>query len=153
MSWPLILLGALGMVIFHSMELFRKQNKSPLDYSRQFLIIAFLGTSLSGVFQIQYAETLSILTKTALIVFLVVYIKEIVSSLHGNSDSNNLVAYFSTEKLSLLLADLATVYIVIASLFKILNWEFGIITSNLLLVIGLFTAVISILAGSRSIKG
>lgn len=149
MSWPLIIIGALGMVIFHGIQLFQKQNRSPLDYSRQVLIVAFLCTSLFGIFQLQYVHVLTLLTKTALIAFLMLYIKEIIASLHGSTQSTNLFSRFTTEKLSYLLADLATVYIVTASLFKILHLEFGIINSNLLLVIGLFTALISILAGSK----
>jgi len=152
MSWPLILLGATGMIIFHSIELFQKQNRSALDYSRQLLITAFLCSSLFGIFQSEYTYILTITTKTALIIFLVAYIKEILTSLNGSTDNGNLLAYFGTEKLSYLLADLATVYIVIASLFKLLDWEIGMINSNVLLIIGMFTALISILTGARSIK-
>lgn len=140
------------MIVFHSIELFQKQNRSPLDYSRQLLIAAFLCNSLFSIFQLPYADILTILTKTSLIIFLVVYIKEILTALNGSTENSNLLSHFGTEKLSYILADLATVYIVIASLFKILNWEFGIINGNLLLVIGLFSALISILAGSKGIK-
>lgn len=148
-SWPLILIGAVGMIVFHSIELFQKQNRSPLDYSRQFLITAFLCNGLFSIFQLPYTDILTILTKTALIIFLVVYIKKILTAMNRGTENSDLSAYLGTEKLSYLLADLATVYIVIASLFKILNLEFGIINSDLLLVIGLFTALISILAGSK----
>lgn len=149
MSWPLIMLGATGMVIFHGIQLFQKQHRLPLDYSRQLLIVAFLCNSLFNIFQLQYGHVLTLLTKTALIAFLILYIKDILTSLHGNIQSSDLQAYFNTERLSYILADLATVYIVIASLFKILHWEIGIINANVLLVIGLFSALISILAGSK----
>jgi len=152
MSWSLIILGALGMVIFHGIQLFQKQDRSHLDYSRHLLIVSFLSNYLFSIFQLPYGHVLSILTKAALIAFLILYIKEIVTSLQGNTENSALLPYFRTENLSYLLADLATVYIVIASLFKILHWEFGIINSNVLLVIGLFSALISILAGSRGIE-
>jgi len=149
LSGPLIMLGAVGMVIFHSIQFFQKKHRLPLDYSRHLLIVTFLGNCLFSVFHLPYVHLLTLLTKAALIGFLVLYIKEITTSFQGNTENNTLLPYFRTENLSYLLADLATVYIVIASLFKILHWEFGIINSDLLLVIGLFSALISILAGSR----
>lgn len=147
-SWPLIILGASGMVIFHGIQFYQKQNRLPLDYSRQLLIVTFLCSSLFSIFDLPYDHILTLLTKFTLVAFLMFYIKEIRTSLKENTQ-DNLLTHFSTENLSHLLADLATVYIVIASLFKILQWEFGIINSNLLLVIGLFTALISILTGSK----
>jgi len=147
-SWPLIIIGAVGMVVFHGIQFFQKQHRSPLDYSRHLLIVTFLANYLFTIFDLPFGYVATSLTKVALIAFLALYVKEIIGSLKEN-DINNLIPNLNTEKLSLILADLATVYIVIASLFKILNLEFGIINSNLLLVIGLFTALISILAGSK----
>lgn len=149
MSWPLIMLGAVGMTIFHSIQFFQKQQRLPLDYSRQLLIVFFLCNFLFSIFELPYGHVMTLLTKASLIAFLVLYIKNILSSNQENTQNNPLLPNFSTENLSFLLADLATVYVVIASLFKILNWEFGIINSNLLLIIGLFSALVSILAGSK----
>jgi hypothetical protein len=151
-SWPLIMLGALGMVIFHGIQFFQKQQRLALDYSRQLLIVTFLCNYIFNIFDLPYGHILTLLTKAALIAFLVFYVKEITASLKENTQNNLLLPDFSTVNLSYLLADLATVYIVIASLFKILHWEFGIITSNLLLVIGLFSALISILVGSKKVE-
>lgn len=149
MSWPLIILGAIGMVIFHTVQILQKQQRVLLDYSRHVLIVSFLCNSLFSIFYLPFSHVSTIVTKIALIAFLVLYIKEIVSSKLENTQDNSLLPNIITENLSYILADLATVYIVIASLFKILHWEFGIINSNVLLVIGLFSALISILAGSK----
>lgn len=149
-SWPLIILGAVGMVVFHGIQFFQKQQRSSLDYTRHLLIVTFLANYLFTIFDLPFGYVVTSLTKITLIAFLALYVKEILGSLK-ETDINNLMPNLNTEKLSLILADLATVYIVIASLFKILNLEFGIINSNLLLVIGLFTALISILAGSKNL--
>ncbi|MEO9891658.1 hypothetical protein [Aurantibacter sp.] len=149
LSWPLIILGGVGMVIFHGIQFFQKQKRLPLDYARYILVVVFLCNYLFSIFQLPYANILSLITKVSLIVFLLLYIKKIVSASQENTDRNQLLSNYSTEDLSYLLADLATVYIVLASLFKILQWEFGIINTNFLLIIGLISAFISILTSSK----
>lgn len=149
--WYLIILGAIGMVIFHSIQFFLKQDRSPLDYARHLLIVSFSSNYIISLFQLPYGNELTILTKTALIIFLLLFVKNILHSLKENTQNNLLLQSIGTENLAYILADLATVYIVIASLFKILHWEFGILNANLLLVIGLFTALISILASSKKL--
>ncbi len=149
-SWHLIILGAVGMVIFHTIQFFQKQHRSPLDYSRLLLIVSFSSNYILSIFQVPYGHVLTLLTKAALIAFLMLYIKKIVFSYQENTENNFLLPNFCRENLSYLLADLATVYIVIASLFKILHWEFGIINGNFLLVIGLLSALVSILASKKA---
>jgi len=151
-SWPLILLGASGMVIFHTLQFFQKRHRLPLDYSRHLLIVTFSFNYVFSIIHLPYVHLLTLLTKVALIAFLLLYIQKIVVTLKENSQNLLLPQNLGTENLSYILADLATVYIVIASLFKILNWEFGIINTNVLMVIGLFSALISILASSKNIK-
>ena len=150
-SWPLIILGAAGMVIFHTIQFYQKQRKSPLDYSRLLLIVSFSCNYIFSIFQLPHGHILTSLTKTALVAFLVLYIKEILFTPQENSQNSLSMHHFGAENLSHLLADLATVYIVIASLFKILHWEFGIINGNVLLIIGLLTALVSFLAGSKTL--
>lgn len=150
--WTLIILGAIGMVVFHSIQFFQKQDKSPLDYARHLLIVAFSSNYIISLLHLPFGHILTILTKTALVAFLLLYIKKIISGLQENGQNGLLVQNIDTENLSYILADLAIVYIVVASLFKILHWEFGIINANVLLVIGLFTALISILAGSKRLS-
>ena len=149
LSWPLILLGAFGMVTFHSIDFFQKQNKSTLDYLRQLLIVAFLGNSLFSVFQFEYANILTIVTKTILIIFLIAYIKEVLFSVEKSIQEGNLFSFIDTEKLSRILADISTIYIIVASFLKILNWKAGIINANFLLVVGLLAALTSILTSSK----
>ncbi len=152
-SWPLIMLGVVGMVLFHTIQFFQKQQRLPLDYSRHLLIIAFSANYIFSIFDLPYVHVLVFLTKAALIVFLLLYSKKIITSYLENSKSGLLLQNIGTENLSHILADLATVYIVIASLFKILHWEFGILNANVLLIIGLFTALISILASAKNVGG
>ncbi len=152
MTWPLIILGALGMIVFHSIQLVQKKDRSVLDYSRHLLILFFAFNYVFSLFQLPFVEVLTLLTKLSLIAFLGLYIKEFISPNQENTPYNLSIGNLSTESLSFLLADLATVYIVIASLFKILQWEFGIINANLLLVIGLCSALISILASPKPLS-
>lgn len=150
-SWPLIIIGAVGMVIFHSLQFFQKEQRSPLDYSRHFLIVTFSCNYIFSILQLPYDHILTILTKTALIIFLMLYIKKIIAPTLKSTQGNFLMPSFGAENLSHLLADLATVYIAVASLFITLQWEFGIINGNVLLVIGLFSAVVSILSSPKSL--
>lgn len=150
-SWPLIIIGTGGMVLFHTIQFFQKQHRLPLDYSRMLLIVSFSCNYVFSILSLPYSDALTLLTKAALIAFLVLYIKKNMFSHQENTQNNLLLPNFCRENLSYLLADLATIYIVIASLFKILHWEFGIINGNVLLVIGLVTALVSILASSKSL--
>ncbi|MFS4493268.1 hypothetical protein [Maribacter sp. 2308TA10-17] len=153
LSWPLIMIGVVGMVVFHSIQFYQKQHRVPLDYSRLLLIVSFSCNYIVSILHLPFGHILTILTKTALIAFVLFYVKEIIAILQEIVQSGLLLQSFGTEKLSYLLADLATVYIVIASLFKILHWEFGVINGNVLLVIGLFTAIFSILANPKGANG
>lgn len=147
--WFLIILGAVGMVIFHSIQFFQKERRLPLDYARHLLILSFSCNYIIGILHLPYGYILTVLTKTALIVFLLLYIKKTLSSYQENTQNNLLLPNISMENLSYILADLAIVYIVIASLLKILNWQFGILNTDVLLVIGLFSALISILVSPK----
>ena len=151
MSWPLILLGASGMVIFHTLQFFQKQRRVPLDYARHLLIVAFSFNFVFSNLLLPHGQVLTLLTQGALIAFLLLYIHKIIDTLKENSQTLLSLQNLGTENLSYILADLATVYIVIASLFKILNWEFGIINTNVLMVIGLVTALVSILSSQKSL--
>jgi len=144
----LIILGAIGMVTFLSIQLYQKEEREILDYARLLLIVFFAGNYALELLNLPYGNT-----KLALAAFLLVYIKKIVISFKDITHNNSLfLTSFGRENLSYILADLATVYIVIASLFISLNWELGILNGNVLLVIGLFTALISILASSKELS-
>ncbi|WP_273565586.1 hypothetical protein [Maribacter halichondriae] len=151
-SWPLIMLGVTGMVIFHTIQFFQNQHRSALDYARQLLIVSFSCNYVFNLFSLPYVHILILITKLALIAFLILYIKKIMVSFQDITQNNSLLlTNLGRENLSHILADLATVYIVIASLFKMLHWEFGIINANVLLVIGLFSALISIVASPKNV--
>lgn len=152
MAWPLILLGSLGMIFFHSIQLVQKEDRSLLDYSRHLLIMFFACNYALSIFQLPFVNVFTLLTKLALITFLGLYVKEFLSPNEESIQGSLLLGNLSVANLSFLLADLATVYIVTASLFKILNWEFGIINANLLLIIGLGSALLSVLANPKGVK-
>jgi len=152
MPSSLVILGALGMVIFISIQLYQKEQRAPLDYARFFLILSFSSNYAFNLFSLPYGNISVLVTKLALVAFLILYLKKIITSFQGITQNNNLLlTSIGRENLSYILADLATVYIVIASLFIILKWEIGILNGNLLLVIGLLSALISLLAGSKEL--
>jgi hypothetical protein len=146
----LIVLGAVGMVTFLGIQLYQKEKRELLDYARLLLIISFSSNYAINLFNLPYDHVSTLVTKLALIVFLILYLKKIVLSFQDITQNNLLLTSFCREDLSFILADLATVYIVMASLFIILQWEIGILNGNLLLIIGLFSALISILASAKS---
>lgn len=148
----LTILGAVGMVAFLSIQLFQKEERVALDYARLALIVSFTGNYAFNLFSLPYENVTALATKLALIAFLIFYIQKIIVSFQGITQNNLLLTSFCREDLSFILADLATVYIVMASLFIILNWEIGILNGNLLLIIGLFSALVSILAGSKQLE-
>ena len=149
----LIILGAVGMVTFLSMQLYQKAERVPLDYARLFLIVSFASNYAFNLFSLPYGNITALVTKLALVAFLLLYIKKIIISFQGVTQNNNLfLTSIGRENLSHILADLATVYIVIASLFIILKWEIGLLNGNLLLVIGLLSALVSILASSKALR-
>lgn len=139
------------MVIFHSIQFFRKQDRIPLDYARHLLIVSFSCNFIISILDLPFGYALTVLTKIALIIFLLLYIKNILSSFIENTQNDFLLPNISRENLSFILADLAIVYIVIASLFKILHWEFGLLNADVLLVVGLFSALVSILASPKNV--
>ncbi len=151
-SWPLISIGAAGMIIFHSLQLFQKEKKQALDYARHALIVTFSFNYIFNVLELPFGHLLMTATRVTLIVFMIMYIVKIIGTLQENKESDISLTDLGTEKLSYLLADIATVYIVVASLFKILHWHFGIINANFLFAIGLFTAVISILTSPKALR-
>ena len=148
----LILLGAVGMVTFLSIQLYQKEEREILDYTRLLLIVFFASNYALNLFNLPYGNISALLTKLAIVAFLLLYIKKMVNSIQDIQNSSLILTSIGRENLSYILADLATVYIVIASLFISLNWQIGILNGNVLLVIGLFTALISILASSKELS-
>ena len=149
----LLIAGAIGMVVSLSIQLYQKEQRIALDYARLLLIVAFSSNYVFNLFGWPYEHVLTSITKLALAAFLLLYLKKIVSSFQDITQNNNLVfTSIGKENLSFILADLATVYIVIASLFIILHWEIGFLNGNLLLIVGLFSALISLLTSSKALR-
>jgi len=141
------------MVTFLIVQLYQKEEREILDYARLLLIVFFAGNYTLAFFNLPYGNISALFTKLALVAFLLLYLKKIIISFKDITQNNSLfLTSLGRENLSFILADLATVYIVIASLFISLNWEIGILNGNVLLVIGLFTALISILASSKELS-
>lgn len=149
----LVIVGIIGMIVFLSIQLYQKEKRALLDYARLLLILSFSLNYTINLFGLPNGHIHTLITKLALTAFLLLYVKKIILSFKDITQNNSLLLNsIGSENLSYILADLATVYIVIASLFKILHWEIGILNGNVLLAIGLFSALISILASSKSVK-
>ncbi len=149
----LTMLGVAGMVVFLGIQLYQKETREWLDYARLLLIVAFAWNYTINLFGASYTHLPAFITKLSLIAFLTLYIKKIMGPLQELLQNRHLLlSSFGKDDLSYILADLATVYIVIASLFKILHWELGIVNGNFLLVVGLFSALLSIVASSKELR-
>lgn len=150
---PLLLLGATGMLVSLGIQLYQKGRSTALDYARFLLVLSFFGNYVFLLLNSPFAHVPTLLTKLALVIFLVLYIKKIVSSFRSMSHNTSLLlSSFGRDDLSFLLADLATVYIVVASLFIVLQWQIGMLNGNVLLAIGLFSALVSLLATGKQLE-
>ncbi len=149
----LLVIGALGMVFFLGVQLWQEPQRQLLDYARLLLIVAFVSSYFLDALGLPYQNVGNGATKIALCLFLLIYCKDVVAVLIENMHNAPLLMHRATTvQLSYLLADLATVYIVIASLFKFFNWQIGFVNGNLLLVVGLFTALVSLLASAKELR-
>ena len=148
----LIIAGTVGMVIFLSIQLYQKKQRIPLDYARLLLVVSFASNFAFGIFESALGNLSIVTTKLALIGFLFLYIKKTIPAFQDLMQKNSLLlSSLGREQLSFILAEFAIVYIVVASLFIQLHWEIGILNGNLLLIMGLFSALTSILASSKAL--
>ncbi len=146
--------GCIGIVVFYSTQFYRKKPKRLLDYSKFFLLLSFLFHYTFRVLHLKYGHVFTILTQLALLVFLILYVHDVLFSEHDHSENNasQLLRRPGRKAISYLLNGLATMGIIIGALLKILHWEFNFVNGNLLLCIGLLAAATSVIMGSTDTK-
>ncbi|TMM58355.1 hypothetical protein FEE95_02690 [Maribacter algarum] len=158
MHWPypgvLLLTGTLGIAIFYSLRFSQKHPKTLLDYSKLFLLIAFLFHYKFKVFHLAYGYIFTTIMQVAFVLLISAHIRE-VWFLDTDADTDEIDSPSVKSKprqraLSYLLYSLAGIGIFMGYFFKILRWEFGFINGNVLLTIGLLAAAITVLLGASS---
>ncbi len=149
--WILLVSGTLGISIFYSLRFSVKHPKTLLDYSKLFLLIAFLFHYIFRVFHLAYGYVFTTLTQFAFVLFLILYVRDVLFLKEYNDDDHpNESSKNSFQKgLSYLLYGTAAIGIIIGAQFKILHWEFGFITGNVLLTIGLLAAAVAVVLGLK----
>lgn len=138
-------IGTLGVVIFYSLQFHQKKPKRVLDYSKLFLLIAFLFHYTFRVLHWSYGYIFTFIFRGALVLIIVSYFHNVLFD-KGDSMPNDKLTTQSMRrnKLSHLLYVLAGIGIIIGAFFKILHWEFGFINGGTLLIFGLCCAILSV---------
>jgi len=142
----ILVVGCLGIGIFYSLRFYQKKPKALLDYFRLSMLIFFLFHYLIRVFHLPYDSIFRILFQLSFVLFLILYIRDVLFLKPKMTENNNPQDYVKSkiQALTYLLYGIATIGVVLGSLFKILHWEFGFINGNMLLTIGLLAAAISV---------
>ena len=148
-SEALLIIAVSGIALFYSIWFSLKTPKQWLDYAKLFLLISFLFQYLFGVLHLNYASIFSYIFKIALVVFIIVYLKDQFFSLNDTSKPVGKRPAQKKKFYSIILNTIAILCIVVGAQFKILHWEFGLINGNILLSVGLVAAAISIVIGFK----
>ncbi len=148
-SEVLLIIAISGIAVFYGIWFSLKTPKQWLDYAKLFLLISFLFQYLFSVLHLNYGFIFSYIFKIALVVFIIVYIKNQFFSLNDTSKPVGKRQVPKKKFYSIILNTIAVLCIVIGAQFKILHWEFGLINGNILLSVGLVSAAISIVIGFK----
>lgn len=143
-------LGTLGVAIFYSIHFYQKKSKSVLDYSKFFLLIAFMLHYIFRVLHWSYGFVFTFIFRGALILMVISYFYDVLFD-NSNPLSNDTLSTQSSRrnKLSHLLYVLAGIGIIVGAFFKILHWEFGFVNGTMLLIAGLCCAILSVFMPSN----
>ena len=143
-SWLILSAGVCSLITFYAVKFSKKEPKTILDYSKLFLITSFSIHYIFNVFHLAYGHIFTYIIQASLIAYVILYDKDVLFS-----DSDEYQELESSKpiknNLNNLFYGLAIICIIIGALFKILHWEFGYINGNLLLIVGLLIAIISLL--------
>lgn len=138
-------LGTLGVLIFYSLQFHQKKPKRVLDYSKLFLLIAFLFHYIFRVLHWSYGYIFTFIFRGALILIVVSYFYEVLFDKDDEIPNDSIITQNKLRNnLSHLLYVLAGIGIIIGAFFKILHWEFGFINGGTLLIFGLCCAILSV---------
>jgi len=149
---PILIAGCIGIGLFYSLRFYQKKPKEILDYSRLALVISFLFHYVIRVFHLPYGYIFRTLFQLSFVLLLILYIRDVLFVKPKSEDYNSPqeVEKAKTKALSYLLYGIATIGVVLGSLFKILHWEFGFINGNIVLTIGLLAAAVSVFMGDTN---
>jgi CBS domain containing-hemolysin-like protein len=141
--------GAIGIIVFYTVRFFQKQPKELLDYSKLFLVIAFVIQYVLQVFHWSFGGIFQRIAQIAFVIFMILYVRDVFflkdeGEEFKDSESRKKA---TNKKLNYFLYGIAGLGIIVGAQFKILHWEFGFITGDILLSIGLLAAVISVIRG------
>jgi len=149
-GWVLLVAGIVGLAIFYSVHFYTKSPKRLFDYTKLILLISFLIHYAIRVFHLQYGYIFRLVFQATLILTIILYVKDVLippNSTEENTPKKRKQAINSG--ISYLLYGIATLGILIGAQFKILHWEFGGVTGNTLLVVGLLAVVVALLLDSK----
>ncbi len=151
-SWFLLICGILGIAICYTLQFIQRQPKSLLDYSKLFLLNAFLFHYIFRVFHLPYGYIFTTIAQFALVLFLVLYARHLLFLKEYDNESNTASKKNSIQKgLSYLLYGIAAIGIIVGALFKILHWEFSIINGDVLLTAGILATTIVVVLGLKEV--
>lgn len=138
-------IGALGVIIFYSLQFHQKKQKSVLDYSKLFLLVAFLFHYIFCLLHWSYGYIFTFIFRGALVLIVVSYFYDILFDKSDAIPNDTLTTQsIRRNKLSHLLYVLAAIGIIAGAFSKILHWEFGHINGGILLIFGLCCAILSV---------
>lgn len=143
-------IGTLGVSIFYSLQFYDKKPKSVLDYSKFFLLVAFILHYIFRVLHWPYGFIFTFIFRGALILIVISYFYDVLFDKSDATSNDALTAKsLGRNKLNHLLYVLAGIGIIVGALFKILHWEFGFINGTILLIVGLCCGILSVFIPSN----
>ncbi|WP_282049847.1 GldL-related protein [Maribacter aquivivus] len=145
----LLIVAVVGITLFYSIWFYKKSTKIGLDYAKFFLLSSFIFQYLFKILHLKYGFIFSHLFRISLVVFIIVYVKDIFFSENVSSELEEKQPTSKKKIYSIILNTITVLCIIIGAQFKILHWEFGWINGNILLTVGLVTATISIIFGIK----
>lgn len=138
-------IGTLGITIFYSLQFYLKKPKSVLDYSKFFLLLAFIFHYIFRVLHWPYGFIFTFIFRGALILIVISYFYDVLFDKSGAMSNDTLTLQsIRRNKLSQVLYVLAGIGIIVGAFFTILHWEFGFINGTILLIVGLCCALLSV---------
>lgn len=146
---PLLVTGVLGIIIFYGIRFAQRRTKTLLEWSKLFLLIAFLTHYVFHVFHLGFSPLMTSITQFAFVLFLILYIRQVLF-MEGKSDgpqAANTAKATHSKVLRYLLYGTATVGIIVGAQFKILHWQFGWVTGDVLLTMGLLAVAVTVIMG------
>lgn len=143
-------IGTLGVMIFYSLQFHQKKQKSVLDYSKLFLLIAFSFHYIFRVLHWSYGYVFTFIFRGALVLIVVSYFYDVLFDKSDAIPNDTLTTQsIRRNKLSHLLYVLTGIGITVGAFFKILHWQFGFINGEILLIFGLCCAILSVFMPSN----